>query len=275
LRQQLGQSIASQVWVVLDSHLQHEAVLCVPRVQPLNEAERELWMQEVQLGARLKHPHLAQVLEIGVHEGWPFVILARGDWLTLGERLAEGAPLTAQEAAGIVVDVLDGLAYAHEAGLVHHDIGLHSVLLDHSGRASLAALGVGLRGLATSAIDVSDGLLGDLGHVLRRSRVGVSLCLDELPVSPWLATRSPDERLDCILAGGDDYELLFTTPPAQRERVAQLGAELGLVLSRIGQIEAEPGLRLWRGASAVAEPGEGREAVPNRWTSFDHFKGVA
>ena len=54
LRQQLGQSIASQVWVVLDSHLQHEAVLCVPRVQPLNEAERELWMQEVQLGARLK-----------------------------------------------------------------------------------------------------------------------------------------------------------------------------------------------------------------------------
>jgi serine/threonine protein kinase len=56
-----------------------------------------------------------------------------------------GAPLTAQEAAGIVVDVLDGLAYAHEAGLVHHDIGLHSVLLDHSGRACLAALGVGLR----------------------------------------------------------------------------------------------------------------------------------
>ena len=137
------------------------------------------------------------------------------------------------------------------------------------------ALGVGLRGLATAAIDVSDGLLGDLGHVLRRSRVGVSLCLDELPVSPWLATRSPDERLDCILAGGDDYELLFTTPPAQRERVAQLGAELGLVLSRIGQIEAEPGLRLWRGASAVAEPGEGRQAVPNRWTSFDHFKGAA
>ena len=75
--------------------------------------------------------------------------------------------------------------------------------------------------------------------------------------------------------GGDDYELLFTTPPAQRERVAQLGAELGLVLSRIGQIEAEPGLRLWRGANAVAEPAEGRKAVPNRWTSFDHFKGAA
>lgn len=137
------------------------------------------------------------------------------------------------------------------------------------------ALGVGLRGLATAAIDVSDGLLGDLGHVLRRSRVGVSLCLDELPVSPWLATRSPDERLDCILAGGDDYELLFTTPPAQRERVAQLGAELGLVLSRIGQIEAEPGLRLWHGTSAEAGAGEGRQAVSNRWTSFDHFKGAA
>lgn len=102
-------------------------------------------MQDVQMGARLKHPHLAQVLEVGVHEGWPFVILERGDLLTLGERLAEGVSLTPQEVAGIVVDVLDGLAYAHEAGLVHQDIGLHSVLVDRSGRARLAALGVGLR----------------------------------------------------------------------------------------------------------------------------------
>lgn len=127
------------------------------------------------------------------------------------------------------------------------------------------SLGLSLRGLATSAIDVSDGLLGDLGHVLRRSRVGASLCLDALPVSPWLAARSRAEQLDCILAGGDDYELLFTTSPAHRERVAQLGVDLGLALSRIGEIQAEPGLRLWCAAGPV----------PNRWTSFDHFKGAA
>ncbi len=135
------------------------------------------------------------------------------------------------------------------------------------------ALGVGLRGVASSAIDVSDGLLGDLGHVLQRSQVGAALFVDEFPVSPCLQARSRDEQLNCILAGGDDYELVFTAPPSARARVAQLGASLGLLLTRVGCIEAEPGLRLWRGGmdagSAVREP------VPNRWTSFDHFKGAA
>lgn len=134
------------------------------------------------------------------------------------------------------------------------------------------ALGVGLRGLANAAIDVSDGLLGDLGHVLQRSRVGAALCLDALPVSPWLAERTTELQLDCILAGGDDYELVFTAPPAQRAKVQALGASLGLVLSRIGSIEAEPGLRLWRGELDLWPDDPARQAVPNRWASFDHFK---
>lgn len=137
------------------------------------------------------------------------------------------------------------------------------------------ALGVGLRGLASAAIDVSDGLLGDLGHVLQRSGVGAGLCLDALPVSPWLATRAEHERLDCILAGGDDYELVFTAPAARRGDVIALGASLGLVLSRIGRIEAEPGLRLWRGELDLWPDDPARQAVPNRWASFDHFKGEA
>lgn len=127
------------------------------------------------------------------------------------------------------------------------------------------ALGQGLRGVATSAIDVSDGLLGDLGHVLRRSRVGASLALDALPVSPYLQDRARDLQLDCILAGGDDYELIFTSPASQRETMHQLEQQLGLMLTRVGRIEAEPGLRLW----------QGEQAVPNRWVSFDHFKGAA
>ncbi|HEX5354750.1 MAG TPA: thiamine-phosphate kinase [Aquabacterium sp.] len=137
------------------------------------------------------------------------------------------------------------------------------------------ALGVGLRGLASSAIDVSDGLLGDLAHILQRSKVGASLCLDALPVGSWLAERAADEQLDCILAGGDDYELVFTVPPEQRARIIELGASLGLVLSRIGYIEAEPGLRLWRGELDVWPDAPTRLPVANRWTSFDHFKGVA
>ncbi|MGE5453082.1 MAG: thiamine-phosphate kinase [Acidobacteriota bacterium] len=126
-------------------------------------------------------------------------------------------------------------------------------------------LGQGLRGLATSAVDVSDGLLGDLSHILRRSGVGASLALDALPVSPHLKSRSRDLQLDCILAGGDDYELIFTVPPQHRDAVHLLEQQLGLILTRIGCIESEPGLRLW----------QDKQAVPNRWVSFDHFKGAA
>ncbi len=134
------------------------------------------------------------------------------------------------------------------------------------------ALGLALRGVAHAAIDVSDGLLGDLGHVLRRSNVGAAIVIDALPVSPWLAERPEAERLDCILAGGDDYELLFTAPPAQREAVAAIGERLGLTLSRIGRIEAEPGLRLWRGELDAWPEDAPHTPVPNRWVSFDHFK---
>lgn len=143
------------------------------------------------------------------------------------------------------------------------------------------ALGQGLRGLATAAIDLSDGLLGDLGHVLRRSRVGASIELERLPLGPLLGRQPRARQLDCILAGGDDYELAFTAPPARHTEVLALGARLGLPLSRIGRTEAAPGLRLWQGPpnndSPTDDPTDNpaRSLVPNRWTAFDHFKGAA
>jgi len=124
------------------------------------------------------------------------------------------------------------------------------------------ALGLALRGLATAAIDVSDGLLGDLAHLLRRSRVGVQLDLLALPVSPLLQTRPAAEQLDCVLAGGDDYELLFTAPADQAPAVRQAAAQAGVAVTCIGVIDATPGLRLQQGG----------QDVPNRWTSFDHFR---
>jgi thiamine-monophosphate kinase len=134
-------------------------------------------------------------------------------------------------------------------------------------------LGLALRGLASAAIDVSDGLLGDLAHVLRRSRVGARLVLDALPVHPVLAVRSVSEQHDCLLAGGDDYELVFTAPATHRTRILALGDTLGLPLSRIGAIEAEPGLRLLQGElDAWPDDEVPPREVPNRWTAFDHFK---
>ncbi|WP_199873436.1 thiamine-phosphate kinase [Ideonella sp. A 288] len=122
------------------------------------------------------------------------------------------------------------------------------------------ALGLALRGVATSAIDLSDGLLGDLGHVLQRSAVGATLQADALPCSALLAGQSPALRLECTLAGGDDYELLFTAPDDAAVHAAARDA--GVAATCIGRIEAAPGLRVVDGAGRT---------VPLPWRGFDHF----
>ncbi|WP_457321203.1 thiamine-phosphate kinase [Roseateles sp. P5_E11] len=119
------------------------------------------------------------------------------------------------------------------------------------------ALGQALRGIATAAIDVSDGLLGDLGHILAASRVGARLDVDALPRSEVLAAQAAAVQQECLLAGGDDYELVFTAPAGARL------PDVGVALTRIGVIEAEPGLRVVDARGAVVEHG---------LRSFDHFK---
>ena len=101
------------------------------------------------------------------------------------------------------------------------------------------ALGERLRGLAHSAIDISDGLAGDLGHVLERSQVGAVVDYARIP-RPTLFARLADPALerDCVLSGGDDYELLFTAPPERRSQLQLLSGELDLALTRIGIIQA-------------------------------------
>lgn len=107
------------------------------------------------------------------------------------------------------------------------------------------ALGLALRGLASSAIDISDGLLADLGHVLRCSGVGAELQWERMPVSTHL---HPYLEQDCgrrwVLAGGDDYELCFTAPESARHRLAALAEQLALPLTRIGVIVAEAGCQV-------------------------------
>jgi thiamine-monophosphate kinase len=136
------------------------------------------------------------------------------------------------------------------------------------------ALGLALRGIATAAIDVSDGLLGDLGHILNQSVVGATVNTDiamtlvaayayyavaggqfgtNIPAAQWRSW---------ALAGGDDYELLFSAPVAQRAAVVAAAQASQTPVTRIGGIDTEPGLRL------VDSQGQ---AVPNTYTSFDHF----
>jgi thiamine-monophosphate kinase len=136
------------------------------------------------------------------------------------------------------------------------------------------ALGMALRGLATSAIDVSDGLLGDLDHVLKASGVGATVRTEDAIAS--IASHAYCKRsgglfslnlshvqwLALALAGGDDYELLFTAPGDRRAEVDAAALASQTPVHRIGQIDAQAGLRLL---------GAQGEAVTNTFTSFDHF----
>ena len=132
------------------------------------------------------------------------------------------------------------------------------------------ALGLALRGLATAAVDISDGLLGDLGHILQASAVGACIdttfTINSVAVSADLigAASQLGQNFvrDCVLAGGDDYELVFTAPPARRAAVLAASAQAGTPVTRIGQTEAAPGLRLL--------DADGR-ALAQRFASFDHF----
>jgi len=129
-------------------------------------------------------------------------------------------------------------------------------------------LGTRLRGIATAAIDVSDGLSGDLGHVLAASGAGARLDLDAIPrgaALERLLKATPPLRkaaLRALLAGGDDYELCFTAPRAQDDDVAALGAELGIALARIGEITETRQFAVHDG------DGNALDALP---AAFDHF----
>lgn len=110
---------------------------------------------------------------------------------------------------------------------------------------SRIAAGIALRGLASSAIDLSDGLAPDLGHILRASGVGAKVTLPALPLSESLKATVPQGRqLELAVGGGDDYELCFTAAPSDCPRVERLLGELGVPLSRVGEIVSGDGL-LW------------------------------
>ena len=125
------------------------------------------------------------------------------------------------------------------------------------------AQGLALREIASAAIDLSDGLAQDLGHILERSKVGARLEVDRLPLSPaLLACLDQHAAITTALTSGDDYELCFTVPPERVAQLDHLAMRWDCRCTCIGVITAEPGLQLLRANSSAFRL--------NR-SGYDHF----
>ena len=180
--------------------------------------------------------------------------------LTAVGEIAAGASLTRSGAqVGDIVAVSGSIGDA-ALGLLVRRGGLDA--LDPAARAFLEdryrlprprmALGAGLVGLAHAALDVSDGLLADAGHIARRSGLRIALDWDSVPLSQAAGKAlavDPSMRVT-VVTGGDDYELLFTVPQERWQTVMQLSRLCDVVVSRIGRCEEGQGVCI-RDASGV------------------------
>ena len=131
-------------------------------------------------------------------------------------------------------------------------------------------LGQGLVGIAHAAIDISDGLLGDLSHILRQSSASADILIDQVPGSKSLNGKSIELQRLCKLTGGDDYELCFTAAKEKSAQIEELASRLGLALTKIGSIttQAERLIRLIDGNSQELSSSLSEQYLK----SFDHFK---
>jgi len=156
------------------------------------------------------------------------------------------------------------LAVAHRHGkLVLSEADYREAVMRLYEPTPRVALGQALRGMATAAIDISDGLLSDLGHICRLSGVGATVELAAIPVSSIGERHSADgPGLTAIVAGGDDYELCFTAPQNARDSIEDLTEILGVRLTRIGQV------RRGKGVSLVGADGK---PIKVDGRGYDHF----
>jgi non-specific serine/threonine protein kinase len=137
----LGKSERTMAWRVADPASGQQLMLVLPRAQPPDAAALEGWQQAVRKAARLSHPNLAAAVEIGVRDGWPYVTYDPRDDLTLADRrTAQGLP--GAEVAALAVQALQGLAFAHDAGMAHHDLQPYLLLVSESGALRVVGLSV-------------------------------------------------------------------------------------------------------------------------------------
>jgi non-specific serine/threonine protein kinase len=139
----LAKSARTMLWLVSDPRAGQEMVLAMPRTQPADAAAMQRWLDSARHAARVDHPGLQPAVEVGEHEHWPYIAYDRGDSVSLAERLgSKGLP--AVELVPQMLQVLQGLAFAHEAGLAHHDLQAGMLALSDASGCRLMGLGVAL-----------------------------------------------------------------------------------------------------------------------------------
>lgn len=163
--------------------------------------------------------------------------------------------------SGMLGSAALGLAYLQGKITLDSDVAGHCLQALHI-PTPRTALGLALRGKANSCIDVSDGLLADLGHILEASNLGATVMLDDIHCHDYLHSKLDQPMMQqCVLAGGDDYELVFTAPESQRQAIQELSRQLNLPLSRIGRTTENTALKVTYRQQPLAISRKG----------FDHF----
>jgi eukaryotic-like serine/threonine-protein kinase len=145
LRRLLGKSEQSMVWLVFDPRHKQDLLLTLPRSRPPSELTIDQWLRDAERAARVKHPHLTHVVEVDQQEHWPYVAVDAANGKTLNEWLAENPHPTPADAVFWVCQILEGLAFAHDAGVFHRDLQLHSILISERNQVRVMALEMALK----------------------------------------------------------------------------------------------------------------------------------
>jgi eukaryotic-like serine/threonine-protein kinase len=157
LRRLLGKASGTMAWLAFDPRMDQEVMLTMPRVQPADAAGLDHWLRDVRMAARLNHPHLAHVIDVGTQDHWPFIAVDRALGVTLGEWVKAHPATPPIEVVPWLRQALDGLAFAHEAGIAHLDPQLHSILISEQGTVRLMALAVAGDAARRAADSARDG----------------------------------------------------------------------------------------------------------------------
>lgn len=267
LRQLLGKSQGTMAWLAFDPRLGQEVMLTLPRVQPADTAALELRVREMKQAARLNHPNLAHVIEVGVQDHWPYVACDRALGVTLGEWLAAQPRPAPMDVVALLCQALQGLAFAHDSGVVHGDLQLHTLLVSPQGQARVVALSArepaapaaaaGTNADRGTAMDADalraqrDGAQRDVlacGVLLHQLLAGAPV-LDEADVAAVIARMAPQGR--------DLVRLPWSTPHPVPEGLRAIANRCTATQERQRYHNARTLLRALEGWREVESQGQG------------------